>query len=144
MGERELTLSIALAKALIRLVNRRAAAEQLLNSLLPLAQRLQATKEITEIEQLLNNRNKNHNIMTMLKGISWLEVNRSTSQRAYGAISRNFEISKIRKLDISKMRLALFYTFKSELLLNFTFLRRNFCKKSHFSGGTFGLTGVCF
>ncbi len=70
MGERELTLSIALAKALIRLVNRRAAAEQLLNSLLPLAQRLQATKEITEIEQLLNNRNKNHNIMTMLKGIS--------------------------------------------------------------------------
>ena len=27
-------------------------------------------KEITEIEQLLNNRNKNHNIMTMLKGIS--------------------------------------------------------------------------
>lgn len=70
MGERELTLSIALAKALLRLVNRRAAAEQLLNSLLPLAQRLQATKEITEIEQLLNNRNKNHNIMTMLKGIS--------------------------------------------------------------------------
>ena len=81
MGERELTLSIALAKALIRLVNRRAAAEQLLNSLLPLAQRLHATKEITEIEQLLNNRNKNHNIMTMLKGISWLEVNKSTSQQ---------------------------------------------------------------
>ena len=70
MGERELTLSIALAKALIRLVNRRAAAEQLLNSLLPLAQRLQATAEIAEIEQLLNNRNRNHNIMTMLKGIS--------------------------------------------------------------------------
>ena len=82
MGERELTLSIALAKALLRLVNRRAAAEQLLNSLLPLAQRLQATKEITEIEQLLNNRNKNHNIMTMLKGISWFgEGNKSTSQQ---------------------------------------------------------------
>lgn len=70
MGERELTLSIALAKALIRLVNRRAAAEQLLNSLLPLAQRLEATKEIAEIEQLLNNRSKNFNIMTMLKGLS--------------------------------------------------------------------------
>lgn len=70
MGERELTLSIALAKALIRLVNRRAAAEQLLNSLLPLAQRLEATKEIAEIEQLLRGRSKNHNIMTMLKGIS--------------------------------------------------------------------------
>ncbi len=70
MGERELTLSIALAKALIRLVNRRAAAEQLLNSLLPLAQRLGATSEIAEIEQLLRGRNQNHNIMTMLKGIS--------------------------------------------------------------------------
>ena len=113
MGERELTLSIALAKALIRLVNRRAAAEQLLNSLLPLAQRLQATSEITEIEQLLNNRNKNHNIMTMLKGISWFgevnkstgqrgykstshQVNESTGQRAYEAISRKFEDSKTR------------------------------------------------
>ncbi|MDO4512374.1 MAG: hypothetical protein Q4B68_11235 [Bacteroidales bacterium] len=70
MGHRELTLSIALARALIRLVNRRAAAEQLLNSLLPLAQRLEATKEMAEIEQLLNNRNKNFNIMTMLKGLS--------------------------------------------------------------------------
>ena len=70
MGHRELTLSIALARALIRLVNRRAAAEQLLNSLLPLAQRLDAIKEITEIEQLLNNKSKNFNIMTMLKGIS--------------------------------------------------------------------------
>lgn len=110
MGERELTLSIALAKALIRLVNRRAAAEQLLNSLIPLAQRLQATKEITEIEQLLNNRNKNHNIMTMLKGISWwkstslqvnestsLQVNETTGQQVYEAISRNyFEDSKTR------------------------------------------------
>ena len=97
MGERELTLSIALAKALIRLVNRRAAAEQLLNSLLPLAQRLQATKEITEIEQLLNNRNKNHNIMTMLKGISWFgEVNRSTRLRGNKSKFRNIEDSKTR------------------------------------------------
>ena len=70
------------------------------------------------------------------------QVNETTGQRAYEAISRNFEDSKIRKLDISKTRLALFYTFKAELLLNFTFLRRNFCKKSHFSGGTFGLMGI--
>lgn len=70
MGHKELTLSIGLAKALLRLVNRRAAAEQLLNSLLPLAQRLQAGDEILEIEQLLNNRNKNSNIMSMLKGMS--------------------------------------------------------------------------
>ena len=105
MGERELTLSIALAKALIRLVNRRAAAEQLLNSLLPLAQRLQATKEITEIEQLLNNRNKNHNIMTMLKGISWFgEVYESTSQQVNESAGLWGNKSKFRKFEDSKNR----------------------------------------
>ena len=45
MGHRELELSIGLAKALMRLINRRAAAEQLLRSLLPLAQRLDATEQ---------------------------------------------------------------------------------------------------
>ena len=70
MGHKELVLSIGLAKALIRLANRRDAAEQLLNSLLPLAQRINATDEIAEIEQLLNNKNKNINIMTLLKGLS--------------------------------------------------------------------------
>ncbi len=69
MGERDLLLSIGLAKALMRLINRRAAAEQLLRSLLPLAQRLDATAEITEIQDLLNNKNKNVNIMTLLKSI---------------------------------------------------------------------------
>ena len=69
MGHRELQLSIGLAKALIRLINRRAAAEQLLRSLLPLAQRLDATAEVNEIQDLLNNKNKNVNIMTLLKSI---------------------------------------------------------------------------
>ena len=69
MGHRELRLSIGLAKALIRLINRRAAAEQLLRSLLPLAQRLDATAEVNEIQDLLNNKNKNVNIMTLLKSI---------------------------------------------------------------------------
>lgn len=69
MGERDLRLSIGLARALMRLINRRAAAEQLLRSLLPLAQRLDATAEINEIEDLLNNKNKNMNIMTLLKSI---------------------------------------------------------------------------
>ncbi len=69
MGERDLQLSIGLAKALMRLINRRAAAEQLLRSLLPLAQRLDATAEIHEIQDLLNNKNKNMNIMTLLKSI---------------------------------------------------------------------------
>lgn len=69
MGERDLRLSIGLAKALMRLINRRAAAEQLLRSLLPLAQRLDATAEVNEIQELLNNKNKNMNIMTLLKSI---------------------------------------------------------------------------
>ena len=69
MGHRDLQLSIGLAKALMRLINRRAAAEQLLRSLLPLAQRLNATAEVHEIQELLNNKNKNMNIMTLLKSI---------------------------------------------------------------------------
>ena len=69
MGQRDLQLSIGLAKALMRLINRRAAAEQLLRSLLPLAQRLDATAEVNEIQNLLNNKNKNVNIMTLLKSI---------------------------------------------------------------------------
>ena len=69
MGERDLQLSIGLAKALMRLINRRAAAEQLLRSLLPLAQRLDAIAEVNEIQNLLNNKNKNTNIMTLLKSI---------------------------------------------------------------------------
>ena len=69
MGERDLRLSIGLAKALMRLINRRAAAEQLLRSLLPLAKRLDATAEANEIQELLNNKNKNVNIMTLLKSI---------------------------------------------------------------------------
>ena len=69
MGMRDLELSIGLAKALMRLINRRAAAEQLLRSLLPLAQRLDATAQVNEIQDLLNNKNKNVNIMTLLKSI---------------------------------------------------------------------------
>ncbi len=69
MGHRELTISIGLAKALMRLINRRAAAEQLLTSLLPLARRLNATAEQKEIQNLLNNKNKNFKIMNLLKTI---------------------------------------------------------------------------
>ncbi|MCF0181681.1 MAG: hypothetical protein HUK11_05435 [Muribaculaceae bacterium] len=69
LGLRDLKLSIGLASALMRLINRRAAAEQLLTSLMPLARKLGATAEIAEIDNLLNSRNRNFNIMTMLKGI---------------------------------------------------------------------------
>lgn len=69
LGYRDLVLSIGLARALMRLINRRAAAEQLLTSLLPLARKLGATNEAAEIENLLNSKTKNFNIMTLLKGI---------------------------------------------------------------------------
>lgn len=69
LGERELRISIGLARALLRIINRRAAAEQLLNSLLPLARKLQASNEVIEIENLLSNKNRNVNIMTLLKSI---------------------------------------------------------------------------
>jgi hypothetical protein len=74
MGYKELVLSIGLAKGLMRLVNRRSAAEQLLNSLLPLAQRLEANDEVIEIENLLNNKNKNFNIMSLLKSIFTIAI----------------------------------------------------------------------
>ncbi len=69
MGHKELVLSIGLAKALNKVANRRESAEQLLLSLQPLAKRLNATNEQIEIENLLNNKNKNTNIMTLLKSI---------------------------------------------------------------------------
>ncbi len=69
MGHKELVLSIGLAKALNKVVNRRESAEQLLESLQPLAKRLNATNELIEIENMLNNKNKNTNIMSLLKSI---------------------------------------------------------------------------
>ena len=69
MGRKELTISIGLAKALSRIINRREAAEQLLTSLLPLATKLKAGNEVIEIENLLNNKGLNTTIMGMLKGI---------------------------------------------------------------------------
>ena len=65
MGLKELDLSIGLAKGLHRLVNRRTAAEQLLESLLLFANKIGAEPEIKEIENIINNKNKNFNIMTL-------------------------------------------------------------------------------
>lgn len=74
MGIKELDLSIGLAKGLHRLVNRRAAAEQLLESLLLFANKIGAEAEIKEIENIINNKNKNFNIMTLLKSIFTVAV----------------------------------------------------------------------
>lgn len=69
LGVRELQLSIGLAKGLMRLNNRRQAAEQLLTSLLPLARHIGAPEEVIEIENLLAGKNRNFNIMSLLKSI---------------------------------------------------------------------------
>lgn len=69
MGQKELTISIGLAKALCRINNRRDAGQQLLNSLLPLAHHLNASNEVIEIENLLNNQGVTGSIMGMLKGL---------------------------------------------------------------------------
>lgn len=69
MGLKELQLSLGLARGLMKLINRRAAAEQLLTSLLPLARQLNASREEKIISDLLNNKNKNFNIMNLLKTI---------------------------------------------------------------------------
>ncbi len=52
-GPKELRISINLGNALIHLSNRREAGEQLLRSLLPAANKLEATAEIEEINKLL-------------------------------------------------------------------------------------------
>lgn len=69
MGLKELRLTLALAKALCKMPNRRESGEQLLASLRPLAKKLRAANEMIEIENLINNINRNVNIMVMLKGI---------------------------------------------------------------------------
>jgi len=68
-GKKELRLSIGLSKSLMRLVNRRASAEKLLQSLLPLARQLKAYDEVIVIENLLNQTGRNSSIMSLLKSL---------------------------------------------------------------------------
>ena len=69
MGLKELSLSIGLARSLMRIANRRDQADQLLASLQPLALRLGAADAQAEIAELLDKKDKNNRIMTLLKGI---------------------------------------------------------------------------
>lgn len=69
MGERELRLSINMARALLQITNRKATGEQLLQSLLPLAERLEATSEKNEIQALLEHKGKAFDFMGFLKKI---------------------------------------------------------------------------
>lgn len=67
MGLRELQISLNMSKALLNIINRHSAGEQLLESLLPLADRLGAKDEAEEIKNLQNNFKKSFDIMTFFK-----------------------------------------------------------------------------
>lgn len=67
MGLRELQISLNMSKALLNIINRHSAGEQLLESLLPLAERLGAKDEAEEIKNLQNNFKKSFDIMTFFK-----------------------------------------------------------------------------
>ncbi len=67
MAQRELRISINLGAALLHLINRRDTGVQLLTSLLPLAERLNATQEIEEIKILLSNKPKLFDFMKIIK-----------------------------------------------------------------------------
>lgn len=69
MGLPELRISLNLAKALLNIINRHAAGRQLLDSLLPLAERLNAKAEIAEIHNLRNGAGQPFDFMAVLKSL---------------------------------------------------------------------------
>lgn len=69
MGERELRISINMARALLHIHNRKSTAEQLLNTLLPLAEHLGAINEKNEIQALLEHKGKSFDFINFLKKI---------------------------------------------------------------------------
>lgn len=69
MGMSELRISLNLAKALLNIINRHAAGRQLLDSLLPLAVKLNAKAEIAEIRNLQNEAMKAIDVMAIIKNL---------------------------------------------------------------------------
>lgn len=67
MGERELRLSINLGRALLQITKRQTTGEQLLRSLLPLAERLDKQNEVNEINALLEHKGRAFDFMSFLK-----------------------------------------------------------------------------
>lgn len=67
MGERELRISINMGRALLHITTRQSTGEQLLRSLLPLAERLDALNEKNEIQALLEHKGKTFDFMAFLK-----------------------------------------------------------------------------
>lgn len=69
MGERELRISINMGRALLHVTGRQSTGEQLLRSLLPLAERLDAVSEKNEIQALLEHKGKSFDFMAFIKKI---------------------------------------------------------------------------
>ena len=69
MGERELRISINMGRALLHITARQSTGEQLLRSLLPLAERLDAGNEKNEIQALLEHKGKSFDFMGFIKKI---------------------------------------------------------------------------
>ena len=69
MGERELRISINMGRALLHITTRQSTGEQLLRSLLPLAERLDAGNEKNEIQALLEHKGKSFDFMGFIKKI---------------------------------------------------------------------------
>lgn len=67
MGERELRISINMGRALLHITGRQSTGEQLLRSLLPLADRLDAVSEKNEIQALLDHKGKSFDFMGFVK-----------------------------------------------------------------------------
>ena len=67
MGERELRLSMNLGRALLQIKKRQSTGEQLLNSLLPLAERLGAVSEKNEIQALLEHKGRSFDFLSYIK-----------------------------------------------------------------------------
>lgn len=68
-GEKELQISISLGKALINIRNRRDTGIQLLTSLMPVAEKLNATGELADIKALLDSTGKAFDFMAFFKKI---------------------------------------------------------------------------
>lgn len=67
MGKKDLEISINLGKALLHIINRQATGEQLLRSLIPLAERLDAKNEINEINSILEHKGRSFDFVSFVK-----------------------------------------------------------------------------
>lgn len=67
MGDRELRISINLGRALLHIKKRQSTGEQLLTSLIPLAERLEAVAEKKEIQALLEHKGKSFDVLAFIK-----------------------------------------------------------------------------